>query len=683
MIPYPRDYIYDIETYPNVFTFAAMHAASGRKYVFEISSRKDDSQQLIAFLRILQLEHARMVGFNNIHFDYPVIHYILNNHILGLTAYQIYQKALSIINAPWEDRFAHVIWDNDRCIEQIDLFKIHHFDNKARSTSLKLLEFNMRVDNVENLPFPPGTILSNDQIDTLIDYNLNGDVINTFMFYLHSLGDIAFRMDLSKKYNRNFMNHNDTKIGKDFFIMELEKTDKHACYEYDPTGKRKPKQTIRNTINLNDAIFPYIKFNTPEFQRVRDWLAAQTIIETKGVFKDLSCTVDGFQYDFGTGGIHGSIPPCIISSDETHVIIDLDVTSFYPSIAIVNRVYPEHLSDKFCNIYKDVFDLRAKFPKKTHPNENTMLKLALNGVYGDSNNKYSVFYDPMYTMKITINGQLLLCLLAEYLRPIPGLQMIQINTDGLTVRVPRNITYMVNNARNAWEQLTRLQLEEARYNRMMIRDVNNYIGEYEGGKLKRKGAYAHNRDDRGELPWHKDHSALIVPKAAEAALVRNEDIRQYIKNHPDIMDFMLRTKINRSDKLLSIRDGQETQEQKVTRYYISNDGMSLVKTSPPTEGYKVGQWKRASKLTDAYYNAVIDELKNIPHVGAELDTIGLPWDERINTKNKSKYDDRRTGINAGWLVTTCNDIKKARRDNINYEWYIAETEKLVKPLRGW
>lgn len=38
--------------------------------------------------------------------------------------------------------------------------------------------------------------------------------------------------------------------------------------------------------------------------------------------------------------------------------------------------------------------------------ENAMLKLALNSVYGDSNNQYSVFYDPMYTMKITVNGQL-------------------------------------------------------------------------------------------------------------------------------------------------------------------------------------------------------------------------------------------------------------------------------------
>ena len=66
-----------------------------------------------------------------------------------------------------------------------------------------------------------------------------------------------------------------------------------------------------------------------------------------------------------------------------------------------------------------------------------MLKLALNGVYGDSNNVFSVFYDPLFTMSITLNGQLLLCLLAENLMEnVPGLKIIQCNTDGITVRIP-------------------------------------------------------------------------------------------------------------------------------------------------------------------------------------------------------------------------------------------------------
>jgi len=118
-----------------------------------------------------------------------------------------------------------------------------------------------------------------------------------------------------------------------------------------------------------------------------------------------------------------------------------------------------------------------------------LLKLALNGVYGDSNNPFSVFYDPLFTMSITLNGQLLLCLLAEGLMHIDGLKLIQVNTDGLTVQVPRDNKWMVDMVRAAWESRTKLQLEEAIYARMFIRDVHSYIAQYVNGFVKRKGAY--------------------------------------------------------------------------------------------------------------------------------------------------------------------------------------------------
>ena len=71
----------------------------------------------------------------------------------------IYDKAQSIINNQ-KTKFSHIIWDNQQMIPQIDLFKIHHFDNKAKSTSLKVLEFNMRSNSIEGLPFEIGTYLN-------------------------------------------------------------------------------------------------------------------------------------------------------------------------------------------------------------------------------------------------------------------------------------------------------------------------------------------------------------------------------------------------------------------------------------------------------------------------------------------------------------------------------------------
>jgi hypothetical protein len=689
--PNPRDFPYDIETYPNAFTFAAKHALTGERYMFEHSYRKKEIPLLIEFVLSLQKSKARMVGFNNIYFDYPVIHYILETYFYCgeiLSPYAIYEKANSIIHS--EDRFGHIVWDNNRYVEQIDLFKIHHFDNKARSTSLKMLEFNMRVQNIEDLPFTPGTFLEPNEIDTLRHYNMYGDVDNTELFYLKSLEMIEFREELSKKYDKNFINFSDKKIGSEILITELEKNNPGVCYEY-IDDQRTPRQTPREFINLGDVIFPYVQFSNPEFKRIRDWLASQTIYETNGVFKDLTCTVDGFTYVFGTGGIHGSVESQIVSADDENMIVDLDVKSYYPNIGIKNRAYPEHLGEKFCDIYEGIYIERGKYPKKTHKALNTALKLALNGAYGDSNSVFSVFYDPKYTMTITINGQLMLCMLAEYLRNIPGLQMIQINTDGLTFKCGRKYADVIKNISSFWESITMLELEEARYSRMFIRDVNNYIAEYEDGTLKHKSAYLY------DLAWHQNQSSLVIQKAAEAALVRGEDIRNFIVNHKDIMDFMLRAKVPRSSKLGIVTDVPlvgETfhQLQNITRYYISTNGGKLFKIMPPA-------WKNfyvydASNVDTSPIVKILSS-KDIYHINdANNKLILVPTKAAckilekhgcVNTENivRRQGPERKIGINTGWKITPCNNMDNVNAHTIDYEFYIHEAEKLVKPLRGY
>ena len=156
--------------------------------------------------------------------------------------------------------------------------------------------------------------------------------------------------------------------------------------------------------------------------------------------------------------------------------------------------------------------------------------------------------------------------------------------------------------------MTRLEFEHVLYQKMCIRDVNSYLAVKMDGKVKRIGAYAYERASENpgtrELPWHKDHSAVVVAKAAEAALVRNENIRGFIMNHlrTDPLDFMLRTKINRSDNLLLetpvmwgdvVMSTQSTKCQRVTRYYVSKGGGYLMKYSGPT-GNQIEAWKKAS-----------------------------------------------------------------------------------------
>lgn len=696
-----KDVVWDVETFPNAFTFAFCTTDKQEAGIFEISSRVNELDKLLAFIRHCVKMKRRMVGFNNKGFDYLILHYIIDKAKdakkagvqCNVTANEIYRYAQTIIEAmSKEDRFAAQISDKNEVVPQIDLYKIHHFDNKAKATGLKMLEFNMRSENIEDLPFPVGTYLTEKQIDVLKKYNCH-DVLETLKFYHSSRDLITMREDLTKKFKINFMNANDTKIGKDYFIAMLEEKNPGCCYDMSG-GRRKVRQTRRRSIDIGEIIFPYVKFERPEFQAVLAWFKSQKIKETKGVFSDilekdlgevakyaqlvvkkkklpskpteeeiaafkaenplcwveeiqlkaklpkkdgggfkmaywlnwnvaenLNVVVDGFRFDFGTGGIHGSIESRIVRMSDGKVIRDWDVASMYPNIAISNRVYPKHLGEDFCDIYEDVYNQRKSFAKGTP--ENAVMKLALNGVYGDSNNEFSPFYDPQYTMTITINGQLSLCMLAERLLKIEGLELIQVNTDGVTAMVPKEYTDLSDQITNQWEKEVKLELEMAEYAMMAIRDVNNYIAIYTNGKVKRKGAYEFEG-----LGWHQNQGGLVIPMAACEALVYGKSIEEFIYNHGDKFDFMLRTKVPRSSRLVLVKNDVEVPQQNICRYYISKDGGELVKIMPPLEG---------------------------------------------------KEEERRMGIDVGWKVKTCNNVKSFEWD-IDYDYYIQEAKKLVDPL---
>ncbi len=590
------DFVYDIETYVNMFSCDITHVATRTRWIFEVSDRRDQSRHFFEMLYWIKSVGGRMFGFNNEGFDWPVVQHLMEIYAATgrFTALDAYRKAQQIIDSQNSNRFAHTVWPSDRLVVQGDLFKIHHFDNPARSTSLKKLEIAMRARKVIDLPYSPHDPLTSEQMDEVITYMCH-DVSETTAFYEHSADQMKLRDELAAKYPAmgDVLNFNDTKIGKKFFEMKLEEAMPGSCYER-VNNRRQPRQTLRDSIALAEVISPKVSFQRPEFQRVCEWLRAQVLtrgeiegmrtdeVETKGVFKDVSANLDGFSFDFGTGGIHGSLKAQTVRATETHDLIDVDVASYYPNLAIANRWFPKHLSEAFCDIYLQVYEMRKEHKKGT--SENSMLKLALNGVYGDSNNKYSPFYDPQYTMAITINGQLYLCMLAEWLLAKTAGTMVQINTDGLTMLVPKENRAIYDATCKEWEAHTGLELEAVDYREMHIRDVNSYIAVSTKGKVKRIGAYTYEtpmeNPGKPERGWHKDHSALVIPRAAEAAMVTGADIAEFIMNYRDPFAFMLSVKVPRSSTL---RWGDE-RVQNVCRYYVSTKGMPLVKSMPPLAG---------------------------------------------------------------------------------------------------
>lgn len=720
------DFVWDIETYPNICTFCFADVKNRKMKVFEISERRDQREQMFSYLRkIYVTKKGRLVGFNSVGFDYPVLHKLLKNKDMSYE--DIYNYAMEVISS--DNMWAYNVKPKDMFIEQVDLYKIHHFDNKARATSLKMIEYNSRSDNIEDLPFPVGKILTYEEMDVLIKYNMH-DVKETYKFYEQSKSQIEFREQLTEQYGINMINFNDTKIGKEYFTYELQKNGV-KCFE-----KGKARQTKRHFIDLKDCIFDYVKFERPEFNAILNWLNRQRITETKGVFSNilehelgdvakyanmttkrkkladkpteeeiqefkeekplcwveevelkaklpkkdgggfkkawylcwniaesLNVVINGLTYVFGVGGIHASVESQVVEANDEYLIIDWDVASYYPNLAIKNRIFPKHLSEQFCDIYEYMYDLRKEYKKKGMDTEQGMLKLALNGTYGASNDVYSPFYDPKFTMSITINGQLSLCMAVEKMLQFEGVEIIQCNTDGFTLRIKRDDIEAHEKVVKWWEETTQLELERNDYSKMIIRDVNNYISVYDGtGKLKNKGAY-----EWDNLPHHKNQSMLVCKMAAEAYLVRGEDPEEFIRNHKDKYDFMLRTKVPRSSRLVLVDDNEvDHQVQNICRYYVSTKGMDMIKVMPPVNPTKIEKLYRNNDELDEVLISTKGDITKYTKKGYEyVEDVEVSCPER------------RLGIEAGWKVKVTNDITDFDWD-IDYDYYIEKTWKLIE-----
>lgn len=657
------DYLcYDVENYPNVFTMYVISDKTEREWVFEISERKNDCAQLCAFIDVARSLGSSKVGFNNNHYDYPVIHYIYNhrgdNNGQGPRNIDIFKVGQAIIDA--NSRFDSVR-EYDRVIRQIDLRKMWHYDNKSRIVSLKQLEFVMRMDNLADLPYPPGSIIPVEEIPNLIAYNRN-DVIATLNKLRLSRDHIELREAMSAKYGgKDFINFSDSKIGSEIIIDEIEKAKPGTCFVMEGKSK-KMRQTRRESINLGELIFPFIQFNDPEFNRVLNFMKSQTITETKGVFKNVVANVGGIGFKFGLGGIHASVSKESFVENNEFEIEDIDVDGFYPRIGYAWQLYPEHLSTTWCDTLVKIRDERAVHKKVNKGGVwDRGLKIAGNGSYGNTNSEYSSFYDPAYTMRITLNGQFMLCMLAEQLLKCPDLRIIQANTDGLTIYRRREYAQYVEQVKEWWSSLTRMVLDTAYYKAMYVRDVNNYLAIDRDGKAKQKGAY----DCKPE--YHKNHSQMVVRKAVLEHVTKGRCYKDYIYKCADIFDFMIFLKVPKASDIVA-EDGRVM--GKAMRYIVSKQGVSMFKNSPP-KGPE-GAYVRKSgkyKVSDEFYYSVLAE-------------VGGEWDERIHTKNKSRYGTVTEAIKKGYKLIECNKLDESKKeflfDLIDYDYYVDQAEKLIK-----
>jgi hypothetical protein len=137
------------------------------------------------------------------------------------------------------------------------------------------------------------------------------------------------------------------------------------------------------------------------------------------------------------------------------------------------------------------------------------------------------------------------------------------------------------------------------------------------------------------------------------------DIARVVHDCDDPFLFMLRQKVDRSCNLFI----GDTGVQRTLRYYIARDGAPLRKVMPPKG--PAGHYKRKNSITDHEYYSILQTLPEGTH------------DPRIHTANKSRYEIREQGLQAGFLVADCCRASDFSWDRVHYNWYIEQAEKLV------
>jgi len=399
-------YVIDYETLINCTVLCAQHYKNSEDIkVFVISKLRDNTNELIQFLIKNRDNNEFHISFNGLEFDSQISqHILLNIHDFllkssvnpELTANNIYNHAQKIIESRDNKNTPNyqITSEKNLLIKQIDVFKLNHWDNPAKQSSLKWIEYSMDWYNIQEMPIHHSTYIeTQEQLDTIIRYCIN-DVKATAKIFELSKDQIELRLALTKSYDVNLINASEPRISKTLFSLFLSKA--MGIKPWDLNQLR----TYRDKIYVNDIILPYINFRRIEFK---------TLLEKfKSLVIDTDKTKDGFKYslkyknvktDYGLGGMHGAAASGIYEAKNGMLIMTSDAVSFYPMLAINNKWSPAHLpQEEFCSQYRWFFDERKKVSKKDP--KNYVYKIILNSTYGLSNDKNSFLYDPDFTMRI-------------------------------------------------------------------------------------------------------------------------------------------------------------------------------------------------------------------------------------------------------------------------------------------
>lgn len=496
-------------------------------------------------LRSCISEDAVYIGFNSKHYD----QYIVKGICADFSPQELKQLNDYIIagNQGWQYPLLNGFYFS---FNNVDIR-----DDTQQGLSLKAIEGHM------------GISIQETEVDFNLDRPLTQEELDQTIFYCkHDVDATEKLTEIRKDYLKNKINLGRMAGLTDTKAMAMTNGKLTAAMLKATAQKHDDERQYVYPDNLRREYIPQEVFDF--FDRMYD----PNISDAEYFKSKLEISVGECPVTIGFGGIHGAIPNYFWSEQEDpeEAIRNKDVGSYYPHLCTINGYTSRNIPSP--QVYENVLESRMKAKAAGDIATANALKLVCNTTYGCLLNQYNDLYDPLMGRSVCISGQLYLLELARHCyQDIPGLKIVQLNTDGIMVQCRKEYLSQLDEICDEWQSRTGFELETDSVIKIAQKDVNNYVEIQEGGKAKAKGGYL-VKGISTVGAFNINNSCCIVATALKEYFVNGTPVEETIENCNDIFQFQIIAKAGAKYKeAYHVVGDRKEQVQKVNRVYATAD----------------------------------------------------------------------------------------------------------------
>ena len=496
-------------------------------------------------LRSCISEDAIYIGFNSKHYD----QYIIKGICADFSPQELKQLNDYIIagNQGWQYPLLNGFYFS---FNNVDIR-----DDTQQGLSLKAIEGHM------------GISIQETEVDFNLDRPLTQEELDQTIFYCkHDVDATEKLTEIRKDYLKNKINLGRMAGLTDTKAMAMTNGKLTAAMLKATAQKHDDERQYVYPDNLRREYIPQEVFDF--FDRMYD----PNISDAEYFKSKLEISVGECPVTIGFGGIHGAIPNYFWSEQEDpeEAIRNKDVGSYYPHLCTINGYTSRNIPSP--QVYENVLESRMKAKAAGDIATANALKLVCNTTYGCLLNQYNDLYDPLMGRSVCISGQLYLLELARHCyQDIPGLKIVQLNTDGIMVQCRKEYLSQLDEICDEWQSRTGFELETESVIKIAQQDVNNYVEIQEGGKAKAKGGYL-VKGISTVGAFNINNSCCIVATAIKEYFVNGTPVEETIENCNDIFQFQIIAKAGAKYKeAYHVVGDRKEQVQKVNRVYATAD----------------------------------------------------------------------------------------------------------------